>query len=57
MKVLVAGATGVIGRALLPLLESAGHDVVGLSRAARPGPGRMLAVDALDRCRGVDRDA
>ena len=40
MKVLVAGATGVIGRALLPLLESAGHDVVGLSRAARPGPGR-----------------
>ena len=49
MKVLVAGATGAIGRPLLPLLESAGHDVIGLSRAARPGPGRMLAVDALDR--------
>ena len=49
MKVLVAGASGVIGRPLLPLLESAGHEVVGLARTVRPGPTRMLAVDALDR--------
>jgi len=46
MKVLVAGASGVIGRPLLPLLESAGHEVVGLARTSRPG---VLAVDALDR--------
>ena len=49
MKVLVAGASGVVGRPLLPLLESAGHEVVGLARTVRPGPTRMLAVDALDR--------
>ena len=34
MKVFVAGATGVVGRRLLPLLTSAGHDVVGMSRSA-----------------------
>ena len=34
MKVLVAGATGVIGRQLVPLLVGLGHDVVGLSRTA-----------------------
>ena len=46
MKVLVAGASGVVGRPLLPQLESAGHEVVGLARTSRPG---ILAVDALDR--------
>lgn len=49
MKVLVAGASGVIGRPLLPLLESAGHEVVGFARTPRPGPRPMMAVDALDR--------
>ena len=34
MKVLVAGATGVIGRQLVPLLVGLGHEVVGLSRTA-----------------------
>ncbi|WP_028799520.1 NAD-dependent epimerase/dehydratase family protein [Streptomyces sp. 142MFCol3.1] len=46
MRVLVAGATGVIGRALVPLLTSVGHDVVALSRT--PGKG-AVAADALDR--------
>ncbi|GGN48201.1 dTDP-glucose 4,6-dehydratase [Streptomyces albiflavescens] len=46
MRVLVAGATGVIGRALVPLLTSVGHDVVALSRT--PGDG-TVAADALDR--------
>ncbi|MGA9284902.1 MAG: NAD(P)-dependent oxidoreductase [Solirubrobacteraceae bacterium] len=32
MKVLVAGATGVIGRRLLPLLIAAGHEVTGMTR-------------------------
>lgn len=32
MRVLVAGATGVVGRALVPLLEATGHEAVGLSR-------------------------
>lgn len=32
MKVFVAGATGVIGRALLPRLIDAGHEVAGMTR-------------------------
>ena len=32
MRVLVAGATGVVGRQLVPLLAEAGHEVVGTSR-------------------------
>lgn len=32
MKVFLAGATGAIGRRLLPLLVEAGHDVVGTTR-------------------------
>jgi len=36
MRVLVTGAGGHLGRRVVERLESAGHDVVGLSR--RPGP-------------------
>ncbi len=41
MKVLVAGATGVIGQSLVPHLETAGHEVVKVSRAN--------GADLLDR--------
>ena len=33
MKVFVAGATGVIGRALLPALQQAGHEPVAMTRS------------------------
>jgi nucleoside-diphosphate-sugar epimerase len=33
MRIFVAGATGVIGRSLLPMLRAAGHDVVGMTRS------------------------
>lgn len=33
MKILVAGASGVIGRSLIPLLIEAGHEVTGLIRS------------------------
>jgi len=50
VRVLVAGATGVIGRQLVPLLGAAGHEVIALSRSPRETPGvRWVAADALDR--------
>jgi nucleoside-diphosphate-sugar epimerase len=33
MRVFVAGATGVIGRVLVPMLRDAGHEVVGMTRS------------------------
>ena len=34
MRVFVAGATGVIGKRLVPLLVEAGHDVAGMTRSS-----------------------
>jgi nucleoside-diphosphate-sugar epimerase len=34
MKVFVAGATGALGRALVPRLVARGHEVVGMTRSA-----------------------
>lgn len=55
MRIFVAGAAGVIGRQLLPLLTSAGHDVIGTTRSetrsaliARAGA-RPLVIDVYDR--------
>jgi len=38
MKVAVTGSTGLVGSALIPLLESAGHEVVRLRRPAQWDP-------------------
>ncbi|SOE47613.1 Nucleoside-diphosphate-sugar epimerase [Streptomyces sp. OV198] len=43
MRVLVAGASGVIGSRLVPLLTAVGHDVAALSR----GPRRTAALEAV----------
>ena len=43
MRVFVAGATGAVGRRLVPLLVSSGHEVVGLTRT----PEKAEAVRAL----------
>lgn len=54
MRVLVAGATGVIGRQILPLLSAVGHDVIALSRpgdralALQRSGVQVAAADALD---------
>ncbi len=42
MKILLAGATGAIGRLLLPLLVAAGHEVVGTTRS----PARLKLIAA-----------
>ena len=51
-RILLAGATGVIGRRLIPLLRDAGHDVVGMTRSeskAREFRGaEMVLADVFD---------
>lgn len=32
MRIFIAGATGALGRRLVPMLVAAGHDVTGLTR-------------------------
>ena len=60
MKVFVAGATGALGRVLVPELVAGGHDVVGLTRTpskrdlirdlgARPAVADALDPDAVAR--------
>src|SRR5215213_7770222 len=54
MKVFVAGATGVLGRALVPQLVARGHEVVGMRRSVskqdlvRRLGARPVVADALD---------
>ena len=54
MKVFVAGATGVLGRRLVPQLVARGHDVVGMTRSTakqdlvRSLGARPVVADALD---------
>jgi nucleoside-diphosphate-sugar epimerase len=49
MRVLIAGATGAIGRQTVPVLTAAGHQVVGLARGGAQVPGAEVVVaDALD---------
>jgi nucleoside-diphosphate-sugar epimerase len=54
MKVFVAGATGVLGRGLVPELVARGHEVVGMTRSAskqdlvRSLGARPVVADALD---------
>jgi 2-alkyl-3-oxoalkanoate reductase len=54
MKVFVAGATGAVGRVLVPQLVARGHEVVGMTRSAskqdlvRSLGARPVVADALD---------
>ena len=54
MKIFVAGATGVLGRSLVPELVARGHEVVGMTRSTsnqdlvRSLGARPVVADALD---------
>jgi nucleoside-diphosphate-sugar epimerase len=55
LRVFLAGATGVLGRRLLPLLREAGHEVLGMTRsdekagALRAAGAEPVVCDAFDR--------
>lgn len=53
MRIFIAGATGVLGRRLLPMLVERGHDVVGMTRSredlVRELGGQPVRANALDR--------
>ena len=55
MRIFLAGATGAIGRLLLPHLVEAGHEVTGTTRSAAKSDqikllgGQPIVMDALDR--------
>jgi nucleoside-diphosphate-sugar epimerase len=57
MKVFLAGATGALGRRLVPLLVARGHEVVAMTRS----PEKVAALRALGAetvvADGLDRDA
>jgi nucleoside-diphosphate-sugar epimerase len=54
MRIFLAGATGVIGRRLLPMLVESGHEVIGTTRSPEKAEGLRAAgaepvvADALD---------
>jgi nucleoside-diphosphate-sugar epimerase len=55
VKIFLAGASGIVGRRLFPLLVEAGHDVVGMSRSSEGARNlerlgvRGVVGDVLDR--------
>ena len=53
LRVAVTGATGFVGRALVPLLTQAGHDLTLLMR----NPERALSVDTIRIVKGDLQDA
>lgn len=63
MRILVAGASGVIGRRLVPLLAASGHAVTGITRSAARAAGvraagaAPLVVDVFDAARLGDEVA
>ncbi|HEX5896278.1 MAG TPA: NAD(P)H-binding protein, partial [Thermoleophilaceae bacterium] len=54
MRVFVAGASGAVGRPLVPKLMAAGHEVTGMTRsesragAVRQAGARAAVVDVFD---------
>ena len=54
MRVFIAGATGAIGRQLVPMLREAGHEVTGMTRSEERAQGlreagaQAVVCDALD---------
>ncbi|HEX2087680.1 MAG TPA: NAD(P)-dependent oxidoreductase [Solirubrobacteraceae bacterium] len=57
MRVFVAGATGAIGRPLVPRLLAAGHEVVGMTRSPQRAEALRAAGAEAAVCDAFDADA
>jgi nucleoside-diphosphate-sugar epimerase len=57
MRIFVAGATGVIGRRLVPALRAAGHEVVGMTRSEQRAEGLRAQSTEAVVCDAFDADA
>jgi NAD dependent epimerase/dehydratase family enzyme len=60
MRIVVSGASGLIGSAIVPALERAGHDVVRLVRHEPQGPKELSwdpAVGSIDAAGLAGADA
>jgi uncharacterized protein (TIGR01777 family) len=60
VRIAVSGASGLIGSALVPALESAGHEIVRLVRRESQGPGEVSwdpVAGTIDAARLVGIDA
>jgi|SRR5215211_3799073 len=57
MRVFVAGATGAIGRPLVPKLVAAGHEVTGMTRSEKRAEGVRAAGARAVVCDAFDADA
>jgi nucleoside-diphosphate-sugar epimerase len=56
MRIFIAGATGVVGRPLVPLLVSRGHQVVATARTAEKAAALKAAGAMPTEVDGLDRD-
>lgn len=56
MRVFVAGASGAVGRQLVPQLINAGHEVIGMSRSERGADGIRSAGAEAVVCDVFDRE-
>src|SRR5438552_2934746 len=60
MKLFVAGATGAVGKRLVPLLVASGHEVVGMTRSPekaerlRAAGAEPAVADGLDRAAVIE---
>src|SRR5437588_12569746 len=57
MRVFVAGATGVIGKTLVPKLVQTGHEVTGMTRSKQRAEGLRAQGAEAAVCDALDADA